>query len=131
MTLSQNLFCSNDIYVINFYFIRYIHNYQQRNDVNAYKSAVIVLERLCDVHVFSQVSKNVKILTIPVLLPHFSKRGTMIPITELNELRLIICLRKSEVSVERMLLLYHCTISRDNIHCMPCSDTNAVIYLLS
>ena len=51
--------------------------------------------------------------------------------TELNDLRVIICLRKCKVSVERISV---CIVSKQSaehgIHCLPCSETNDVIYLL-
>ena len=51
--------------------------------------------------------------------------------TELNGLRTIICLRKSEVSVERILV---CNVIEKlvehGIHCLLCSNTSDVIDLL-
>ena len=48
--------------------------------------------------------------------------------TELNDLRKIICLRKSQVSVERISV---CNVIENvmehGIHCLPCSYTNNVI----
>ena len=47
---------------------------------------------------------------------------------ELNDLRIIICLRKSEVPVERISV---CNLIENGvehgIHCLPCSYTNEVI----
>ena len=51
--------------------------------------------------------------------------------TELNDLRIILCLRKSEVTVERNSV---CNVieklMEHGIHCLPCSYTNDVIDLL-
>ena len=52
--------------------------------------------------------------------------------TELNELRIIICLRKSKVSIERMSV--HNVIENfveHAIHCLPCIYTNDVINMLA
>ena len=50
--------------------------------------------------------------------------------TELNDLRKIICLRQSEVSVE---IISICNVienlAKHGIHCLPCSYTNDVIDL--
>ena len=52
--------------------------------------------------------------------------------TELNDMRIIICLRKSEVTVERISV---CNVIEKlmeyAIHCLPCSYTNSVIDVLS
>ena len=49
----------------------------------------------------------------------------------LNDLRIIICLRKSEVTVENISV---CNVieklMEHGIHCLPCSGTNDVIDLL-
>ena len=51
--------------------------------------------------------------------------------TELNELRIIICLRKSEVTFERISV---CNVTgklaEHGIYCLPCSYTTDVIDLL-
>ena len=51
--------------------------------------------------------------------------------TELNNLRIIICLRKSEVTVEKISV---CTdiekLMEHGIHCLLCSFTNDIIDLL-
>ena len=51
--------------------------------------------------------------------------------TELNDLRIIICLRKSEATVERISV---CNVienlAEHGIHCLPCSYSNNVIDLL-
>ena len=51
--------------------------------------------------------------------------------TELHDLRKIICLRKSEVSGERISV---CNVIENlvehGIHCLPCSYTNDVINIL-
>ena len=51
--------------------------------------------------------------------------------SELNDLRKIICLRKSEISVERFSV---CNIIENleehGIHSLPCSYTNDVINIL-
>ena len=51
--------------------------------------------------------------------------------TELNDLRIIICLKKSDVTVERISV---CNVTEKlmehSIHCLPCSNTNDVIDLL-
>ena len=51
---------------------------------------------------------------------------------EINVLRIIICLRKSEVSVER-ISVYNAIekLLEHIIHCLPCSYTNDVIILLA
>ena len=50
---------------------------------------------------------------------------------ELNKFRKIICLRKSEVSIERISV---CNIienlAEHGIHCLPCSYTNEITYML-
>ena len=52
-------------------------------------------------------------------------------ITELNDLRKIICLRNSEVTVERISV---CNViekwMEHGIHCLPCSYTNDIIDML-
>ena len=52
-------------------------------------------------------------------------------IKELNDLRIIICLRKSEVTVERISV---CNVIEKllghGIHCLPCSYTNDIINML-
>ena len=50
---------------------------------------------------------------------------------ELNDLKIIICLRKSEVTVERISLcnVIEKLMERD-IHCLVCSYTNDVIDLI-
>ena len=47
--------------------------------------------------------------------------------TELNDLRKIICLRKSEVSVDRISVCYIKNLAE---HCLPCSCTNDDINML-
>ena len=48
--------------------------------------------------------------------------------TELNDLRKIICLRKSEVSVEKISVCYIiANLAAHDIHCLQCSYTNGVI----
>ena len=51
--------------------------------------------------------------------------------TELNDMRRISCLRKSEVSVQRISV---CNVTENlaehSIHCLPCSYTNDVIDVL-
>ena len=51
---------------------------------------------------------------------------------ELNGLRIIICLRKFEVSVKRISV---CNIieklMEHTIHCLPCSGTNITIAIMS
>ena len=51
---------------------------------------------------------------------------------ELNDLRKIICLRKSSVSVER-ISVYNVTevLMKNGIHCLPCSYANDTINLLA
>ena len=50
--------------------------------------------------------------------------------TELNNLRIVICLRKSEITVERISV---CNVieklMENGIHCLPCSHTNEVVDL--
>ena len=62
----------------------------------------------------------------------YSLRKIFITNTELNDLRIIICLRKSEVTVE-MISVYNVTekLMDHGIHCLPCSFTNDAIYLLT
>ena len=50
---------------------------------------------------------------------------------ELNDLRIIVCLRKSEVTAER-ISVYDVTekLMEHGVHCLPCSYTNDVIDLL-
>ena len=49
---------------------------------------------------------------------------------ELNKLRIIICLREPEVSVERISVCKVTEILAEHgIHCLPCVQTNDVIYL--
>ena len=51
--------------------------------------------------------------------------------TELNDLRKIICLRKSEAYVERISVCNVIEIlAEHDIHCLSCSNTNDVIDLL-
>ena len=51
--------------------------------------------------------------------------------TELNDLKIIICLRKSEDSVERISVFTVIEkLEEHSIHCLPCSDTNDVINML-
>ena len=51
--------------------------------------------------------------------------------TELNDLRKNICLRKSEVSVERISVCNVVEILEEHgIHCLPGSYTSDVIYML-
>ena len=51
--------------------------------------------------------------------------------TELNDLRISICLRKSEVTVERISVCNAVEkLMEHGIHCLPCSYTNHVIDLL-
>ena len=51
--------------------------------------------------------------------------------TELNDLSKIICLRKFEDSIERILVCNVTEILEEHgIHCLPCACTNDVIYLL-
>ena len=47
---------------------------------------------------------------------------------ELNDLRKIICLRKSEVSVERISVYNIENLAEYGIHCLPYSFTNDVRY---
>ena len=46
---------------------------------------------------------------------------------ELYELRKIICLRKSEVSVENFFFNVIVNLAEHGIHCVPCSYTSDVI----
>ena len=50
--------------------------------------------------------------------------------TELNDLRIIICLKKSDVTVERISV---CNVTEKlmehSIHCLPCSNTNDVVHV--
>ena len=51
--------------------------------------------------------------------------------TELNDLRVIICLRKSEVIVERISVCKVIeNVAEHGIHCLPCSYTNGIIDML-
>ena len=51
--------------------------------------------------------------------------------TELNDLRKIICLRKPEVSVERISVSYVTeNLAGHGIHCLPCSFNNDIINML-
>ena len=51
--------------------------------------------------------------------------------SELNDLRKNICLRKSEVSVERISVCNFIeNLEEHGIHCLPCSYTNDVINIL-
>ena len=57
-----------------------------------------------------------------------SPRGSK---TERNDLRKIICLRKSEVSVVRISVCYITeNMVEHGIHCLPCSYINDVINML-
>ena len=50
---------------------------------------------------------------------------------ELNDLRLIICLRKYEVTVERISVCYVIEkLMEHGIHCRPCLQNNDVIDML-
>ena len=49
---------------------------------------------------------------------------------ELNDLRIITCLRKYRVSVERISICNVEKMAKHGIHCLPCSYTNDVINLL-
>ena len=51
--------------------------------------------------------------------------------TELNDMRIIICLRKSEVTIERISVCNVIEKLREHgIHCLPCSFANDIIDLL-
>ena len=50
--------------------------------------------------------------------------------TKLNDLRKIICLRYSEVSVEEFQFVMPLQMMEHDIHSLPCSSTNGVIDLL-
>ena len=51
---------------------------------------------------------------------------------ELNDLRIIICLRKSEVTDLRISVCNFIeNMMEHGIHCLPCSNTNDVIDLLT
>ena len=51
--------------------------------------------------------------------------------TELNDLRIIICLRKSEAFVERLSVCYVTEkYAEHGLYYLPCSGTNDIIYLL-
>ena len=51
--------------------------------------------------------------------------------TELIDLRITICLKKSEVSVERIsVYIVVGNLVEHSIHCLPCSYSNDVIDLL-
>ena len=64
-------------------------------------------------------------LLMDIILPFLSCN------MELNDLRIIICLRKSEVTEERISV---CNVilklMEHGIHCLPCSYTNDVISIL-
>ena len=50
---------------------------------------------------------------------------------ELNDLRIIICIQKSEISVERISVCNAIgKMAELGIHCLSCSDTNDVMNLL-
>ena len=61
-----------------------------------------------------------------------NESGYSICNTELNVLRKIICLRKSEVSVERLSV---CNVTENlvehGIYCLPCSYINDIINMLA
>ena len=64
-----------------------------------------------------------------VLAPHLKK--ATIANTKLNDLREIICLRKSEISVERISVCNDIeNLAEHGLQCLPCSYTNDVINLL-
>ena len=53
--------------------------------------------------------------------------------TELNDLRIIICLRTSEVSIERVAVcnvIQKKNLAEHGIYCLLCYNTYDVIYLL-
>ena len=51
--------------------------------------------------------------------------------TELNDWRIIICLRKSEVSLERISVKNVIeNFEKHGIHCLSCSRTNDAIYVI-
>ena len=78
---------------------------------------------------------NVKMPTVVGILTFMSRTNFMLCLKahnmELNDLRIIIRLRKSEVSVERISV---CNIIENladhDIHCLPCSYNNDVINML-
>ena len=52
--------------------------------------------------------------------------------TEINDLRIIICLRTSEVSIERVTVckFIQKNLAEHGIYCLLCYNTYEVIYLL-
>ena len=51
--------------------------------------------------------------------------------TELNDLRIIICLKKSGATIERISVCNATEILMEHgIHCLPCSSSNDIIDLL-
>ena len=72
-------------------------------------------------------------LFLTVLPSEFTK-NVAVPTTrnsKLNDLRKILCLKKSKVSVERILVCNAIeNLAERGIHCLPCSYTNDAIDLL-
>ena len=62
-----------------------------------------------------------------VYLRHCNTEEVYILNTELNDLRKIICLRNSEVSVSDSVCYVTESLGEHGIHCLPCSYTNGVI----
>ena len=71
-------------------------------------------------------------VTIDKILNYLKKTQLLLYNTELNDLGGTICLRKSEVFVERISV---CNVIekfvQHGIHCLLCCGTNNIIYLLS
>ena len=85
-----------------------------------------------ELHVFVRLKEIFSLGKIPFLFPSKITKNSIRHAKQLIDLRKIICLRKSEVSVERNSV---CNViensAEHDIHCLSCSFTNDIINMLA